>query len=173
MIRLLFCTEYHYNRHLLSYTPPPPLLPPSRLNHRLHYRPRSYSPPHRCFRSQSPPRAAISPNSAHSDDLDIDKLSRRPRTSITVCQREFLEGEFQKERYPTLAYIDKLSRKVHLQQYVIKVKVVIFFLQNILIWKILALAYTWNFFLFVRLENIFILHISCEIFLKSISAFFL
>ncbi|XP_066919657.1 uncharacterized protein [Clytia hemisphaerica] len=103
----------HYCKRL--YAPPlPPLLPPS--NH--HYHP--YHQHHRFYRSRSPP-SAISPRSSHSDDLDLDKLSRRPRTSITMCQREFLETEFQKERYPTLAYIDKLSRKVHLQQYVIKV----------------------------------------------------
>lgn len=127
---LIFLEYHHCNRHLRLYTsspPPPPLLPPLRLSQHTHYHHRiSYSSlqPHRFFnRPPSPLHSAISPSgSAHSDDLDVDKLSRRPRTSITVCQREFLETEFQKERYPTLAYIDKLSRKVHLQQYVIKVR---------------------------------------------------
>ena len=59
-------------------------------------------------------------NSLSSDEED--KMVRRPRTSITICQREHLEAEFQKERYPTLAYIDKMSRRVHLPQYVIKVR---------------------------------------------------
>ena len=61
------------------------------------------------------------PHSNHNSDEE-DKMVRRPRTSITICQREHLEDEFQKERYPTLAYIDKLSRRVHLPQYVIKVR---------------------------------------------------
>lgn len=56
-----------------------------------------------------------------SSGSDDDKITRRPRTSITMCQRDHLEREFQKERYPTLAYIDKLSHRVHLPQYVIKV----------------------------------------------------
>ena len=55
------------------------------------------------------------------ENEEDEKLTRRPRTSITLCQRERLEEEFLKERYPTLAYIDKLSRRVHLPQYVIKV----------------------------------------------------
>jgi len=60
-------------------------------------------------------------HSSNNNSEEEDKMARRPRTSITLCQRERLEEEFQKERYPTLAYIDKLSRRVHLPQYVIKV----------------------------------------------------
>nr|QCF59211.1 homeobox transcription factor Rx1 [Hydra vulgaris] len=65
-----------------------------------------------------------SPNSfcsLSSIEMEEDKCGRRPRTSITLCQRDFLECEFQKERYPTLLYINKLSSKINLSQYVIKV----------------------------------------------------
>lgn len=85
-----------------------------------------YRLPPYCFstyrrRCMSPYSTSSNTSPAPADDIDDDKVTRRPRTSITSCQREFLEGEFQKERYPTLVYIDKLSRRINLPQYVIKV----------------------------------------------------
>jgi len=75
-----------------------------------------------CRRSQSPHSTSINNTfNSQTADLEDDKVTRRPRTSITLCQRDFLEEEFQKERYPTLVYIDKLSRRIYLPQYVIKV----------------------------------------------------
>ena len=80
-------------------------------------------------------RHSYSPPSNYGDD----KVSRRPRTSITLYQRDLLEHEFQKERYPTLVYIDKLSRKIHLPQYVIKVSDISIFLFHIIPFSLMYL----------------------------------
>ncbi|XP_057314358.1 homeobox protein ceh-8-like [Hydractinia symbiolongicarpus] len=90
------------------------------------YTPHGYRLPPYCFstyrrRCMSPYSTKSNTSPAPADDIDDDKVTRRPRTSITSCQREFLEEEFQKERYPTLVYIDTLSRRINLPQYVIKV----------------------------------------------------
>ena len=84
-------------------------------------------------------RHSVSPHAIHHrhsysppNNYENDKVSRRPRTSITLYQRDLLEHEFQKERYPTLVYIDKLSRKIQLPQYVIKVSDISIFLFHII-----------------------------------------